>query len=245
MIANEAPIELDCDVLVGGWPRHAELDLAPHTVLSALDDHGIRRGLVCGGRGAWFDDVSGNDETYALENAHDRLVATATIDLRNALRAEREVERMLERGIRVLRLFGALQGVSAVAPAYRRVARLAEENQLILLVEGDVREVWRPFVDRGLAVVFLDVHAYHLADFVLLAREEPSFLGSTRLLNAPDSIERVIAEVGADHLAFGSRTPVHATGSSALRFRHARIDAAAREAIGGGWYRRLKEERER
>ncbi|WP_307371329.1 hypothetical protein [Microbacterium sp. W4I4] len=214
-------------------------------MLRTLDDHGINRGLACAGRGAWFDDAAGNDETFALQSMQERLLATATVDLRDALGAEQEVERMAERGVRVLRLFGALQGVPVSAPAYRHVARLAEAHRLTVLSDGDPREVWRPFADRGLTVVFLDVHAYHVADFVLLAREESRFLGSTRLLNSPDSIERVVAEVGAGHLAFGSRTPLHATASSELRFRHARITVEERAFIGGGWYRTLAEEGER
>lgn len=229
------PIGLDCDVIVGAWPQYATTDLGPRAVLTGLDAHGIERALVSSGRGAWFDDIEGNDETFAVTADHDRMIPTATINLRNALRTEQELDRAVERGIRVVRLFGALQGVPVTAPAYRHVARQAAERRLVVLTDGDIRELWQVFASHDLVVVFLDSHAYHVGDFVIAAREEPGFVASTRLLNAPDSIERVVGEVGASHLAYGSRSPLHAMGSSELRFRHARISDTDRAMIGGGW----------
>lgn len=240
-LPDPRPIGLDCDVLLGAWPRYASYDLTPSTVLAGLDAHGIERALVSSGRGAWFDDISGNDETFALAASDERMIPTATINLRNPLRTEQELDRAVERGIRAIRLFGALQGVPVAAPAYRHVARQAAERGLIVLTDGDVRELWHAFAGQNLAVVFLDVHAYHVGDFVLLARDEPRFIASTRMLNAPDSIERIVGEVGAPHLAYGSRSPLHATGSSEIRFRHARISATERAMIGGGWLTQITE----
>lgn len=242
ILPDTHPIGLDCDVIVGAWPQCAATDLGPRTVLTGLDAHGIERALVCSGRGAWFDDIDGNDETFAVATDHDRMIPTATINLRNPLRTEHELDRAVERGIRIVRLFGALQGVPVAAPAYRHVVRQAAERRLMVLTDGDVRELWQVFSGQDLTVVFLDAHAYHVGDFVIAAREEPGFVASTRLLNAPDSIERVVGEVGASHLAYGSRSPLHATGSSELRFRHARISDTDRAMIGGGWLSRHAED---
>lgn len=225
------PITLDCDVIVGGWPARADLDLSAGAVADRLVAAGIAGALVCSGRGAWFDDVAGNTETMAL--AGGSWLPAGTVNLRNALRAEDELDRLAEAGVRAVRLFGDLQGCEPAFPGYAHVVEQAVRRAFVLLVEGDVRRIWRAFAGRGATVVFLDVHAYHVADFVLAARSEPGFIASTRLLNAPDSIERVAGEVGAAHLAFGSRTPLHDTSPAARRLRDARVSDADWAALAG------------
>ncbi len=241
------PIALDCDVLCGAWPARAELDFGLPAVRRRLDRAGIGAGLVCSGRGAWFDDLDGNTETLAAAGESGWPAAGAgwlpagTINLRNALRAEAELDRLAAAGVRAVRLFGPLQGCEPGFPGYRHVVDQALARDLVLVVEGDVRACWQVFAERGARVVFLDVHAYHVADFVVLARREPGFVASTRLLNAPDSIETVAGEVGAAHLAFGSRTPLHDTSPSVLRVRRARLPDADWAAVTGGTLRTLLE----
>jgi hypothetical protein len=223
---------IDCDVLIGAWPHRADLDLRPESVAARLHAADIDGALVCSGRGAWFDDVSGNDETLASRRPGWRPVGT--VNLRNALRAEAELDRLAAAGVRAVRLFGPLQGCEFDFPGYRHAVSIAVRRRFVLLVEGDLRAGWRTFAGQGASVVFLDAHAYHLADFVLLAREEPGFVASTRLLNAPDSIERIAGEVGVAHLAFGSRTPLSQTSPSVLRLRHARLSEEDRALVAGG-----------
>jgi predicted TIM-barrel fold metal-dependent hydrolase len=237
------PITLDCDVLCGAWPARADLDFGLPAVRKRLDRAGITGAVLCSGRGAWFDDIDGNTETLAgvATLAAGRFVAAGTLNLRNALRAEAELDRLVLAGVRAIRLFGPLQGCEPGFPGYRHIVEQILDRGLLTLVEGDIRQCWRVFAERGARVVFLDVHAYHLADFILLARREPGFVASTRLLNAPDSIESVVGDVGPAHLAFGSRTPLHETSPAVLRMRHARLSDADWAAVAGGTLRGLLE----
>lgn len=230
-------IGLDCDVLVGTWPPRAEIDMTPDAVAARLDRAGIGGALVVSGRGAWFDDVEGNDETLGV--ARDSWLPVGTVNLRNALRAEAELDRLVAAGVRAVRLFTSTQGAEPHFPGYEHVVAQAIARELTVLAEGDVRHAWRAYAGRGAKVVFLDVHAYHVADFVLAARDEPGFVASSRLLNAPDSIETVVGELGADHLAFGSRTPLHDTSPSVLRMRRARLSDVDWDAVTGGTLRTL------
>lgn len=225
------PISIDCDVMIGAWPPRADLDLSAAAVAARLTRAGIASGLACSGRGAWHDDVDGNTETLASATGH--LLPTGTINLRNALRAIPELDRLAAAGVRVLRLFGPLQGCEPDFPGYQHVRIEALTRDFTLLVEGDVRHLWRVFAGQGARVIFLDVHAYHLADFILAARGEPGFMASTRLLNAPDSIERLVGEAGPSHAVFGTRTPLHDTSPAALRFRRARLTDAEWAAVAG------------
>lgn len=230
---------MDCDVLVGAWPARADIDLSPTAVQQLLDRAAIEGALVCSGRGAWFDDVEGNTETIEVAGQAGTWVPAGTINLRNALRAEEELDRLVAAGIRAIRLFGPTQSCEPAFPGYRHVVDQALRRDLLLLVEGDCRLIWEAFAERAARVVFLDVHSYHLADFILLARREPGFVASTRLLNAPDSIERLTGEVGASHLTFGSRTPLFEVSPAALRLRDARLSPADWDAVAGGTLRSL------
>lgn len=233
------PIGLDCDVLFGTWPARAQLAMDLETVRSTLDKIEIAGALACSARGAWFDDIEGNTETIDAIGGVPDWYPAATINLRNALRADAELDRVAAAGVRAVRLFSAVQHGEPDFPGYRHIVDQAIRRGLVLLVEGDVRNVWRAYAGRDAKVVFLDVHAYHLADFILVAREEPGFVASTRLLNAPDSIETVVGDVGAAHLAFGSRTPLHATSPAAIRLRNARLSDADWQAVAGGTLRTM------
>lgn len=236
------PIELDCDVLFGTWPPRAQLAMDLDTVRTTMAAAGVTAGAACSARGAWFDDVEGNSETIQAIGSLSGWYPVATINLRNALRAVNELDRVSAAGVRALRLFGPTQGGAPTFPGYRHIVDEAVRRGMVLMMEGDVRTTWTAFAGKGARVVFLDVHAYHVADFILLARSEPGFVASTRVLNAPDSIETVAGEVGAAHLAFGSRTPLHSLSPATIRLRRARLSESEWQAVAGGTLRSLLEE---
>lgn len=239
-MTDERRIGVDCDVLIGTWPPRAQIAMDPDSVAGSLERSGIDRALVCSSRGAWFDDIEGNTETIDAAAARPSWTAVGTINTRNARRAEDELDRLESAGVQAIRLF-ANQGASPRFPGYQHIVVEAVRRGFVILAEGDVREFWTAYADLGARVVFLDVHAYHVADFVVLATREPHFVASTRLLNAPDSIETVVGEVGAQHLAFGTRTPLHAASPATIRMRRARISDDDWTAVTGGTITRLLE----
>ncbi|ANZ42245.1 hypothetical protein BBK82_46250 [Lentzea guizhouensis] len=223
-------IAFDVDVLFGALPSR-NLDASMDAVGEQLSRHGIARGLLCSLRGGLFDACSGNDEMRKVteQTGH---VPVGTVDIRDALTAETEIARMAAEGVQLLRLFPPEQWVEPESPGLRHVIGTAVAHGLVLLTSGDVSRYWPAF--SGTRVCFLDVHAYKVADFVVLARREPGFVASTRMLVGPDSIERIAGEVGAHHLAYGSRAPVHDVMPSALRLRMSGLgDDEWRQVAGG------------
>lgn len=229
------PIAWDVDVLFGTAPRH-DIDASLDAVTRSLAGHGVGGAFACSLRGALYQAGEGNDETLAAARAAGtpELVPVGTVDCRDALAAESEVARLAAAGVRVMRLFPVEQGAEPEHPGFRHIVDVSLAAGMAILTEGDVRRFWTAFAGRGARVCFLDVHAYHVADFVLLARREPGFVASTRLLNAPDSIERIAGEVGAGHLAYGSRAPLHAVAPAALRLRRAALTPAEWATVAGG-----------
>ncbi|MFC7547697.1 amidohydrolase family protein [Plantactinospora sp. GCM10030261] len=233
--ASLPAITLDVDVLIGRYPDRPGPTGTPGQVAEVLRTNGIGGAAVASLRAALFDVVTGNDEVTGLDSP--AVLPVGVVDLRDPLGAEREIVRLTDRGVRAVRLFPDEQGVAADYPAVRHVARRATEAGLVLLAGGDVRQFWRPLA--GATVVFLDTHFYHLGDFVVAARDEPGFHTSTRLLNSPDAIELVAAELGVNRMLYGSRTPFYEAAVPRLRLARSGLDPAGVTAVAGGNARRI------
>lgn len=227
----------DCDLVVGRQPR-IDQEATADQIAGALRRGGVQGGLVSSLRAAFFDLSTGNDE--ALATAFERgWWPSATLDLRDPLGSEREMQRLIPRGVRAIRFAPETQGVDPTAPGFRALAREVARNQLVALVEGDVRRVWQPFAGLNATVLFLDTHFYHLGDFVVLARDEPGFHTSTRLLGGPDSLETVATTLGPERMLLGTRSPLFETLPPLVRLRNAKLDTAAKCLVGGDNLRRL------
>ncbi|MEV6413459.1 hypothetical protein [Kribbella sp. NPDC051718] len=229
----EEHIQYDVDVLFGPWPSHpTDMDLP--ALKSHLAHHHIQTALTLSTRGALFSDQAGNTETLSALDSEDGLIPVGTVDLRDAVTAAEQLDGLVGEGVKFLRLFTGLQGVQGETPAYKYVVGEAVERGLVILQDGDPRKFGAVLAGRGADVIFLDLHVYLLGDFVLMAKQEPGFKATTRMLSSPDGIERVVESVGARHLVFGSRTPFMDISPQTLRLRYARISAGDRALIAGG-----------
>ncbi|WP_331453525.1 hypothetical protein [Streptomyces sp. SS162] len=226
----EEHVGWDVDVLYGPWPRHPRDTTLPE-VRARLAASPVAGALALSTRGPLFDDAGGNAETLRDLAGCPELLPVGTVDVRDALTAEARLDELAAADVRFLRLFTVDQGAEPDFPGYRRVVRLAVERGMVLLHDGDPRRFGPPLTGLGADVVFLDFHAYVLADFLLLTRGEPGFRGTTRMLSGPDSIERVVEYAGARHLVFGSRTPFMDISPQTLKLRYADISADDRAAI--------------
>jgi len=223
---NDVPVLLDCDVLVGHdvttgrWSR-------PDAVRDVMKATGISGGVVSSLRATHFDVPSGNDEAAEVAEGNG-WTACPVLDLRDPLGAERELDRWLSGPVRprAIRLAPTSQGVEPGFPAFGHVVQLLVDAGLTIFAEGDVRKVGPAFRGLGARVVFLDTHFYYLGDFVVLARGEAGFHTSTRMLTGPDSLEIVAAEVGAERLVLGCRTPFHETQAVVRRLLTSKLSPA-------------------
>jgi hypothetical protein len=229
----EEHIDYDVDVLFGAWPSHPA-DVSLQAVVKHLGDSGIKNALVTSTRGGLFDATSGNAETLAAAGDTPELIPVGTVDLRDAVGVGDRLDFLRGQGVQFLRLFTGVQGVLGSSPAYEHVVAEAIARGMVILQDGDPRKFGPVLAGRGADVVFLDLHVYLLTDFLLMAKEEPGFRATTRMLSSPDGIERVVETVGARHLVFGSRTPLMDISPQTLRLRYARISAEDRALIAGG-----------
>ncbi|MEU8224309.1 hypothetical protein [Kribbella sp. NPDC048915] len=222
---TDAPLLLDCDILVGHdvttgrWGR-------PDDIAKVFAGSGISGGAVSALRAVHFDVPTGNDEAHQVADGNG-WTRVPVLDLRDPLGAEKELDRQLASATppRAIRLAPTAQSVEPTYPSFDHVVRLLVDAGLTIFLEGDVRKVGPPLRGLGARVVFLDTHFYYLGDFVLMARSEPGFHTSTRMLTGPDSLEIVAAEVGAERLVLGCRTPFHETRSVIRRLLSSKLGA--------------------
>ncbi|MFI5713553.1 hypothetical protein [Kribbella sp. NPDC051620] len=232
--SGEVRVGLGGSGQVGGLPGSS-----PSATSPADEDRQL------GGAGGLAGDASGQSDGAAGLAAGEtggsgvRLVPVGTVDLRDAVGAAEQLDLLVGSGVRFLRLFTGVQGVQGETPAYRYVVGEAIARGMVILQDGDPRKFGAVLAGRGADVIFLDLHVYLLADFILMAKEEAGFRATTRMLSSPDGIERVVGSVGARHLVFGSRTPFMDVSPQTLRLRYARISSQDRALIAGGNVREL------
>jgi hypothetical protein len=228
---------LDCDLLVGRDITTGRR-LEPDDLVAEASAAGIEGGVIGSLRSLTFDPPSGNDEALAMGSGVGWWSA-AGVDLRDPLGSEREIDRAAARGVPAVRLAPERQGVPAGAPGLRSCARRASALGLLLLVEGDVRTFGPAVAEIDARAIFVDLHFYHVGDFIVLARDEPGFHASTRLLGNPDGWETVVGELGPERLVFGSRAGWFEPHAVLTRLTHSRLDGAARDLVTSGNLRRL------
>ena len=226
-------ITLDCDVVAGLWTSRADIDGSPAAIERILARGNIDSALVASARGCWYDEDGGAAELKTWTEPRGWWRCNS-VNLRDAIGIGDRLDEWIADGVRAIRLPGVTQGKSAASPGYLHIVHEAAARGLLMLVEGVFSEVQGAFRGLGAKVIFLDASYYELADFLLVAAEEPGFLTSTRKMLGPDSFERICDEVGATHLAFGSGSPLQDLEPTVWRLRDARISDDDFAAIAGG-----------
>jgi predicted TIM-barrel fold metal-dependent hydrolase len=222
----------DVDVLT--VPREPRIKPVPRPaeIVDELAARGVRRALRADTTASSLDAGAANERIMAAEDPSGVAVGIVGIDLRDPVGALRELDRwQAGHDARLGRDVVRVWANGATGTAARLVLERAAAAGYVVLLCGEFRSC-EPLV-RGLGadVVFLDTHFYQLGDFLVAARDEAGYRTSTRLLNSPDGLETVVAELGAGRMLFGSGAPDFEPLVPMLRLAHARIGDAERHAV--------------
>lgn len=240
LAADQRRIALDCDVTAGFWPARGDIDASPEAVQRLLSRGGIDTALATSAQACWYDEAGGADELRTWADDHGWLRCNA-VNLRDAWGIGERLDAWVADGVGAIRLPSSTQGVPASAPGHRLVVEEAARRGLVMLTEGGFNQTQQAFRGLGAKVVFLEASYYELADFLIVARDEPHFVVSTRRMLGPDAIETICGEVGAAHIAFGSGAPLWDLEPSVWRTRDARISDEDFAAVTGGTLQQLLE----
>jgi predicted TIM-barrel fold metal-dependent hydrolase len=229
---------IDTDTLVGFWPVR-RCDISPERLQALMARHGIDRACACSARGVWYDDEEGNRETEAIASRYPNLIPVATIDPHKFTKAEAEMRRCVEAGVRVFRLFPEYQGWSPASPSVHRILRLMDEAGVVIVIGGSISQALPELKGLRTPVILAGAHVYQLADALACAAEAPNVHLSTRLLIGPGAIETAVSCLGHERLVFGSHAPLTYLASALRVLEYAELTGEQRQAILYANMRRL------
>ena len=192
-------------------------------------------------RGAFYDPREGNDETFEAARRRPHLLPVATLDLREYLGWEAEVDRCLRAGAAAFRFFPELdwQGWSVSSILFRQaLERLAAGRTPLIFSSGGLGDRWghaegiaRATAGAGLPVILADVNYKYMAEVLAVMRAYPHVYAETNWLATVDGVEIMAEEVGAERLLFGSDQTLLSLGASVGLYLDAGPSAAERRLI--------------
>ncbi|MDI6829102.1 MAG: hypothetical protein QME62_11530, partial [Armatimonadota bacterium] len=119
-----------------GFLPYRDTDVSLNTLLNSMRKYGISTALTYSLKGVSYDAVEGNDETYAIIQAHPELVPVATVDPRRHIGVIDEIEKRRGQGFVALRIFPEAQCWRINSAMLRPILRTLESLQMPLIVSG-------------------------------------------------------------------------------------------------------------
>ncbi len=188
----------------------------------------------------------GNAAAVEIARTHPRLLPAWVLlphQTKEMEAPERVVERMVESGVVLAKMFPADHNFSLSEWSCGPVLSALEERRMPLMIDltqttcDQVAAICT--AHPGLPVILADV-GYRTGRFIYaLLGACPNLRIETSRYQAHRGIESLCREFGAERLIFGSRSPDLACGPTAMAIRYARISKAEKDKILGGNFEAL------
>jgi len=231
-----------------GHRTEFDFDLSLNTLCATLDQHQVAGACSFSLKGAHYDPQTGNRESIGAACCHPHLLPVATLDLREYLGWEAELEHCLQQGVRVFRFFPQLQGWSVASRLFQRVLGKLHGTDVCLvfsLAEASfhgsnaIEEIAMVTAERGLPVILTDINYFNMAETITIMQCYPHLYAETNWLATVGAVEIMAAEVGARRLLFGSAAPLRPLQKALNQVLETKLSAEDKMAILGGNAMRL------
>ena len=153
-----------------------------------------------------------------------------------------EARRLIDRGVRLFRFFPQYQEWHISQAPFRKLLReVLAPAGVALMLPADMGITAIGDMAAGLPnVVIVESFKYaFLAEAIVVMQERPNVCVETHLINSPNWVEVLQAEVGVERLIFGSHAPLAYPTAAIAQIEHARVSDADKALIFGGNLRRL------
>ncbi len=228
---------VDANTVFGAYPKR-KTDVSLKNLLRTMDLNGIEKALTVSLKGAFYSYEEGNEETLKACNADKRLIPLATVDPRRFLGDAGEIENLVRRGFKGIRLFKDFQGYPLDYSPVIEIVESMEGLGVPLLVPcneyGCITLLSRLTVEKDYPVIVLGCTYSFLSEFIVSARRNRNLYVETRLLTSSDAIEILVEKIGASRLIFGSGIPLEYFQASYRMVESAKIREEDRDLILGG-----------
>jgi len=228
---------VDANTVFGSYPKR-KVDVSLENLLKTMDLNGVEKALTASLKGAFYSYEEGNKETLKACDMNKRLIPLATVDPRRFLGERSEIENLVKRGFKGIRLFRDFQGYPLDYSPVIEVIESMEGLGLPLFIPcseyGCITLLSRLTEDKDYPVIVLGCTYSLLSEFIVSARKNRNLYVETRLLTSSDAVEVLVEKIGASRLIFGSGIPLEYFQSSYMMIESARIREEDKDLIIGG-----------
>jgi len=214
------------DVLTSfGMDRTQRVEWGLDDLLGVLEKQQVERALTISLRGVSYDAATGNDETWEACRQHAVLEPVATVHPQRYWDCLEEIDRRVEQGFRVLRLFPDVQGWSVEGLHFRKLCeRIAERGARVILpggADGQASRIARALADLDLPVLIIGVGYSGMGELLAVLAEYPNVHCEAHVMDTPGALETLMAMGGEHKVMFGSNSPQRYFESPLLMAEHA------------------------
>jgi hypothetical protein len=232
---------IDVSTVFGIWPKR-KADIALPTLLRLMREHRITRTCTLSAAGIFYDFIEGNNETLAAVAAHPELIPVGTLNPCRWLNCLDEAQRLIEIGVRLFRFFPQYQEWHINQAPFRKLLReVLAPAKVGLILPAELG--FTAIGDMAAAVsnpVIVEAFKYaFLAEAIVVMQERPNVYVETHMINSPNWVELLKAEVGVERLIFGSNAPLSYVAAATAQIEYAQITPADKALIFGGNLGRL------
>jgi uncharacterized protein len=237
---------LDACILAGPYNKQ-RVDGRPEAVIASMDKTGIRRGLMASLLGVDYSAEEGNRHTLEVCRQHPmRLIPCATANPADFSPGQRLGSRLKNEGFKAVAFFPSYQGWPLELANFRTCAQEIAESGLPMIVTlGKIGEPSRlasalSEIQVPIIVRSPGTGGYWLpAEYLSAGLAHPRLMFDMVSLVGLESIEILVAKLGAKRLVFSSNIPFSYPLSHLYMLRYAQISGADRKAIASGNLERL------
>jgi hypothetical protein len=227
---------IDVNTIFGFWPkRKADITLA--TLLRMMEEKGISRACTLSARGVFYDFLEGNRETLDAAQAHPQLIAVGTVNPCRWLGCMDETRWLIDQGVRLFRFFPQYQEWTIGQAPFRKLLHevLAPAN-VALMIPGEMGFTTIGEMAAGIdnPIIVESFRYASLAEALVVMQEVPNVFVETHLINSPNWVELLKAEVGSERIVYGSNAPISYVSAATAQIEYAQVSDADKSLMFGG-----------
>jgi len=220
-----------------GFDPVDDADLSLKTLLDMLRRNGVRKAFTFSRRGIHYHS-HGNDETLAAVRKHSILEPVATLNPRDYFTCGEEMKIRIKQGFRLFRFFPDEQGwsIENFLPFSNLLEKLDKFKVAVMLpaMVGFGRiSLIAEMMKRYSFSVIIETPP-ELAEIAAAMKSNKRLLFETHYFRTPMKLEKLIEEVGASQMVFGSGAPKFMLESTFNVVKNAEISDADKELIFSG-----------
>lgn len=211
------------------------------SLVGELDRHRVAGALTFSRKGLEYDFCAGNDETLMACRAHPGLWPVATLDPRDSLTWQSDLDLCLRNGFKAIRFFPGDQRWSTKSALFRQILRkLAGSGICLIFSSLDCLTGWEApdaiasaTAALALPVLYTDTYYANMAEMMAVLQEYPHVYVETHWLATVRAVEVMVEAAGPGRVLYGSNAPLRPMQKALNQVLEADIPSAHKEAILG------------